>query len=104
MAGREINLDHPDATVGEALLAEALGTTDLDFVEGLVRQIADAAAPDRQFDEAKLNFVLSLVKGVQPRDQLEAMLATQMAAVHLATMTLARRLAEVRAQQRARAR
>ena len=46
-------------------------------------------------DEAKLNFVLAVVKGVKPRDQLEAMLATQMAAVHLATMTLARRLAEV---------
>ena len=90
-----IDLDHPDAAVGEALLAEALGTADFDFLHGLLRQIVDAAAPDRQFDEAKLNFVLSLVKGVQPRDQLEAMLATQMAAVHLATMTLARRLAQV---------
>ena len=35
--GAGINLDHPDATVGEALLAEALGTTDLDFVEGLAQ-------------------------------------------------------------------
>ena len=94
--GEEINLDHPDATVGEALLAAALGTTDLDFVKGLVRQIAAAAAPDRQLDEAKLNFVLSVVKNVKPRDQLEAMLATQMAAVHLATMSLARQLARGR--------
>ena len=61
----------------------------------LLRQIVDAAASDRQFDEVKLNFVLAVVKSVKPRDQLEAMLATQMAAVHLATMTLARRLAEV---------
>ncbi len=93
--GAGINLDHPDATVGEALLAEALGTADSDFLHGLLRQIADAAAPDRQFDEAKLNFVLSLVKSAQPRDQLEAMLATQMAAVHMSTMSLAQRLAQV---------
>ena len=100
--GAGINLDHPDAAVGQALLAEALGTADLDFVEGLVRQIADAAAPDRQFDEAKLNFVLSLVKGAQPRDQLEAMLATQMAAVHMSTMSIGATARPGR--QRARAR
>ena len=46
-------------------------------------------------DEAKLNFVLAVVKGAKPRDELEAMLATQMVAVHFATMTLARRLAQV---------
>jgi hypothetical protein len=35
------------------------------------------------------------VKGIQPRDQLEVMLAAQMAAVHMASMTFARRLAQV---------
>jgi hypothetical protein len=39
------------------------------------------------------NFVLSVVKGLQPRDQVEAMLAAQMAAVHNATMNFARHLA-----------
>ena len=39
--------------------------------------------------------MLSVIKGVQPRDQIEAMLAAQMAAVHMATMTFARRLAHV---------
>ncbi len=39
--------------------------------------------------------MLSVVKGIEPRDQIETMLATQMAAVHNATMTLARRLAHV---------
>jgi hypothetical protein len=38
--------------------------------------------------------MLSVVKGIEPRDQVEAMLA-QMAAVHNATMTFARRLAHV---------
>src|SRR5262249_4167899 len=39
--------------------------------------------------------MLSVVKGVEPGDQVEAMLAAQMAAVHMATMTFARRLAHV---------
>jgi hypothetical protein len=39
--------------------------------------------------------MLSVVKGIKPKDQLEAMLAAQMAAIHTATMTSARRLARV---------
>jgi hypothetical protein len=37
--------------------------------------------------------MLSIIKGIEPRDQTEAMLAAQMAAVHMASMTFARRLA-----------
>jgi hypothetical protein len=39
--------------------------------------------------------MLSVIKGVEPRDQVETMLATQMAAVHMASMTFANRLAHV---------
>jgi hypothetical protein len=39
--------------------------------------------------------MLSVVKGIEPRDEIEAMLAAQMAAVHMASMTFARRLAHV---------
>jgi len=39
--------------------------------------------------------LLSVVKGIQPRDQVEVMLAAQMAAVHMATMTSAQQLAHV---------
>ena len=39
--------------------------------------------------------MLAVVKGIEPRDQIEAMLGAQMAAVHNATMTFARRLAHV---------
>ena len=35
----------------------------------------------------------AVIKGIEPRDQIETMLAAQMAAVHNATMTFARRLA-----------
>jgi hypothetical protein len=81
-----ISLDHADeAAVGVSLLMEAIGTADADFLEGLMKQLADVA--DR--NEQELNFMLSVVT---PRDEVEAMLAAQMAATHKATMTLARRL------------
>jgi hypothetical protein len=87
--------DHPDKLVGQMLLMDALGTADLDFFNGLLNQLASAGSQGRQIDERELNFMLSVVKGIQPRDQLEVMLAAQMAAVHMATMTFARRLAQV---------
>jgi hypothetical protein len=46
-------------------------------------------------NEEKVNFMLSVIEGIKPRDQVEAMLAAQMAAVHVSTMTFARRLAHV---------
>lgn len=65
---------------------EAIGTTDPDFVLGFLSQIADLG--DDKNKEHRLNFVLSVVKGIKPRDQIEAMLAAQMATVHAATMKL----------------
>jgi hypothetical protein len=87
--------DHPDKTVGYALLMAALGTTNVDFVNGLIGQLANAGSKGRQIDEGALNFMLSVVKGVNPKDQLEAMLAAQMAAIHMTTLTFARQLAHV---------
>ena len=49
----------------------------------------------RRIDEGGLNFLVSVVNGIEPRDQLEAMLAAQMAVVHVASMTFAGRLANV---------
>jgi hypothetical protein len=92
---KEFLPDHPDRIVGYELLMDALGTVEPDFLNGLLCQLTNAGSQGQQVDEKGLNFMLSIVKGVQPRDQLEAMLAAQMAAVHMATMTFARRLAHV---------
>jgi hypothetical protein len=91
----QIAPDHPDPRMALALLMEALATTDACFVVGLIGQLADAGTRRRKVDERELNFMLSVVKGAKPKDQIEAMLAAQMAAVHTATMTFARRLANV---------
>jgi hypothetical protein len=86
---------HPERGIAYHLIAEALGTTDYDFMNGLLTQLCNDVAQGEKIDEGRLNFMLSVVKGVEPRDQVEAMLAAQMAAVHNATMTFARRLAHV---------
>ena len=70
-----ISPDHPDRLAGQMLLMDALGTGDLDFYHGLLNQLATAGSKGGQVDERGLNFMLSVMKGVQPRDQLEAMLA-----------------------------
>jgi hypothetical protein len=74
---------------------EAVGTTDFDFINGLLNQLGNAASHGGHVDEDGINFMLSVVKGVKPKDQLEAMLAAQMAAVHMAMMTFAQRLQHV---------
>lgn len=91
----EIGTDHPNPLVGHGLLMEALGTADYSFGSGLVSQLVNAGSKGDEIDEAGINFMLAVIKGIKPRDHLEAMLAAQMAAVHAATMTFARRLEHV---------
>ena len=79
----EISVDHPDGAVGLAVLMEALGTTDYDFVDGLLRQLTNAELDGDKADEANINFLLAVVKDAKPKDHLEAMLLAQMAVVHV---------------------
>jgi hypothetical protein len=88
--------DHPKPTVGNVLLMDALGTRDPDFLEGFLMQLVDAGSKGRKVDGRTLNFMLSVVKGIAPKDQVEALLAAQMAVVHMATMTFALRLRHVK--------
>jgi hypothetical protein len=78
----QIGVAHPDPSIGQALLMEAIGTADLEFADGLIRQLADTGRQGSAVDERALNFMLAMIKGIEPRDQIEAMLAAQMAAVH----------------------
>jgi hypothetical protein len=84
--------DHPDQTAGAALLMEAIATTDADFFAGFVMQLAKAGGGE--LDAHQLNFMLAVVKGIKPRNQEEAMLAAQMAAIHNAAMKFSRILAD----------
>jgi hypothetical protein len=87
---KKIAVDHPAEHVGYASLMNALGTADFDFLNQLLAQLANSSPGQT---EQGVNFMISVIKGFKPRDQVEAMLATQMAAVHMAFMTSAQRLA-----------
>lgn len=99
----QIDLDHADPAAGFNKLKASLGTTDNDFTGGLLEQMSSIGS---RGDEQAINFNLSMIQGVEPTDQIETMLATQMAAVHNATMAYAQRLnqADTVAQQDSAAR
>ena len=90
--GVALSFDHPDEALGQVLLHEAVASTDADFVNGILNQLGNAAGRGGKTSERELNFALAVIKEIRPRDQLETMLAAQMAVVHDAMMTMARRL------------
>lgn len=94
-AGSVLRLDHPDPEIGSLRLMQALGSNSPDFANGLLNQVSNATGRGRRVSEEDTNFALSVINGIEPRDEVEAMLGAQMAAVHMATMTFARRLAHV---------
>jgi hypothetical protein len=81
--------------IASALQMADMGTADSDFHQGLVRQIACLGSQKVSVDSVASNFVMAVIRSVAPRDGLEAMLATQMGAIHAATMMMARRLNHV---------
>jgi hypothetical protein len=90
--GTKIEADHSEKDIGSALLMEALGSADDAFVNGMIDQLASLSSAGNEVNERQLNFVLSMVKSFEPRNELEAMLAAQMTAVHIATMKSGQRL------------
>jgi hypothetical protein len=67
--GTMISLDHPDGLIGTALLTEALGTVDGDFVKGLLTQLRNATSQDQRPNESAINFLLSVIKGMRRTGQ-----------------------------------
>lgn len=93
--GKVLSLGYePPHIVSHHILSECLASADPFFTQNLLAQIANAAKVRGVHDEGLLNFVVSVIKGVGPRDQLETMLAAQMAAVHIAVMASAQRIAD----------
>ncbi len=90
-----VTFHHTDPDLATILMMADIGTCDGHFLEGMQGQIATIGSHGRKIDEVASNFLLSVVRGVQPRDELETMLAVQMGAIHQATMTFARRLNHV---------
>jgi hypothetical protein len=89
----QLTPDYPDEIERLALLMKSIGTTDFDFMSGILNQLINAGSSDPELRESRVNFMLSVIKGTKPKDQVAAMLAAQMAAVHIAAMTSAQRFA-----------
>jgi hypothetical protein len=87
----KVSIDHPDHVLGNLLTLSALGTANLDFQNGFLELLANAQSPGSE--ESGLNFSMSVVTGIEPRDQIEAMIGVQMAVTQTAAMKAAGRLA-----------
>jgi hypothetical protein len=90
-----IKVDHQSPDHGWELLLESMGTSSDSFAEVLLAQLACATSdnPGAKGVSPKFtNFGLAVVSSVRPRDELEAMLAAQMAAIHCSSMNFAVRL------------
>jgi hypothetical protein len=84
--------DHPDRLVGASLTMEALGLTRVGELTALLQSVVELTQKDRKADEAGINQLMAQIAAFEPRDGIEAMLATQMAVVHQATLKTARTL------------
>ncbi|MER8531701.1 hypothetical protein NKH61_10555 [Mesorhizobium sp. M1005] len=82
-------VDHPDPGLGYELLAEAVGADNVAFLAGTLDSLAKVAQTGAKVREGEMNYALSIVCGLRPKDQVEATLGVQMAAIHLATMNAA---------------
>ena len=87
-----VTIDHPDPDRGAILLANALGTTSAGVTEGLLNQYAKICLSVKEAAQSNLNFMVDAVAAVGPKDEIEAMLASQMVAVHMAAMRFGQRL------------
>ena len=73
----------------------AFGTTEVAIAEALFQQLLNALGPGKQLDPATANLALALLHRIAPKDEIEAMLACQMIAAHVAAMDASRRALHV---------
>jgi len=87
-------IPHSDLTGWRAQLRETFGTGSQDFALKQLIYVADAvgAKPGEKPTEGRINSALAAISGIGPKDEIEAMLAVQMASTHAAAMTLLSRI------------
>jgi hypothetical protein len=91
-ASVQIAPDHPDPVVWHAALEEAFGTCSSHAAALLTGAALGVVSPNHEkTDETSFNGVLGILHGINPADEIEAMLASQMVGLHLASMDCMRR-------------
>ena len=90
---------HSDDDLWYLQLADAFGTRSLAVVHTFLDQLSalcvdkkwDGQACQWRIDENELSAILALVGTIKPRNEMEAALAAQMAAIHILTMKVTAR-------------
>ncbi|MBO4224036.1 hypothetical protein [Bradyrhizobium neotropicale] len=93
LSSHGFSIEHPDPELGEQLMANTLGATDREAMDGILRQLVRASVSGGSPDEVNLSFMISMMKSIRPRDSIEAMLVAQMVSVHVMAMRCAHHLA-----------
>lgn len=87
-----VAFDHPDEAVAVWLAMNALGVTRINDFNALLKDVGNIVSEKGKIDDGAFNDALAMIAGIGPRDTVEALLASQLLAVHHATMTAARHL------------
>jgi hypothetical protein len=77
---------HSDIDGWRAQFTSAFGTLSETVVHVEVQRIADALRRNGKVDPAELDTVIAIISGQQPKNELEAMIISQMAVTHALTM------------------
>jgi len=77
---------HSDIDGWRAQFMAAFGTTSNVVVGVEMERIANALRRDGKIDPAELDAVIAIVSGQRPRNEIEAMIVSQMAVTHALTM------------------
>ena len=85
---------HSDVAAWQRQITDAFGSNSFSVAQTFLRQLGELCSPvvgdDRLLpDELELNGLLGFINSIRPENELQAALAAQMVAVHLATMRLA---------------
>ena len=95
VSGNVVSVNHPDQPTGGTMVLHSLGVTNADFGGAILANLTQIASKGSEISENEMNATLATISEIGPRDAVEALLATQMAAIHSATIKMARRLAHV---------
>ena len=85
--------DCDDQAEGMERIRKAIGANSLDFVNEMLVGLAEAGYRGGATRLQKLNFLMSAVTEIKPRDAIQAMLASYIAVVHVRIMKSAASLA-----------
>lgn len=84
-----IQPNHPDLAVAYDLMMEAFGVTESQLLMGLLKDLTGLAQKDKSVDPDTMNYAVAIVRGIDPQDPTEALIASQMAAIHMSMMRFA---------------